>query len=87
MWSIFIDILNDKDAAHSDLAQLAISLINKVYTVNVNVPTCSNIVFMLHGKVLRWLSGEVLVWLSVWSEVQTCTCPADATATHYLLLQ
>jgi len=33
------------------------------------------------------LSGEVLVWLSVWSEVQTCICPADATATHYLLLQ
>ena len=32
------------------------------------------------------LSDEVLVWLSVWSEVQTCTCPADATATHYLLL-
>ena len=33
------------------------------------------------------LSGEVLVWLSVWSEVQTCTSPADATATHCLLLQ
>jgi len=33
------------------------------------------------------LSGEVLVWLSVWSEVQTCICPADVTATHYLLLQ
>jgi len=33
------------------------------------------------------LSGGVLAWLSVWSEVQTCTCPADATATHYLLLQ
>jgi len=33
------------------------------------------------------LSGEVLAWLSVWSEVQTCTCSADATATHYLLLQ
>jgi len=33
------------------------------------------------------LSGEVLAWLSVWSEVQTCICPADATATHYLLLQ
>ena len=33
------------------------------------------------------LSGEVLAWLSVWSEVQTCTCPADATAAHYLLLQ
>jgi len=33
------------------------------------------------------LSGEVLAWVSVWREVQTCTCPADATATHYLLLQ
>ena len=33
------------------------------------------------------LSGGVLAWISVWSEVQTCTCPADATATHYLLLQ
>jgi len=33
------------------------------------------------------LSGEVLVLLSVWSEVQTCICPADATATHCLLLQ
>jgi len=33
------------------------------------------------------LSGEVLAWLSVWSEVQTCICPADAIATHFLLLQ
>jgi len=33
------------------------------------------------------LSGEVLAWLSVWSEVHTCICPADATATHCLLLQ
>jgi len=33
------------------------------------------------------LSGEVLAWLSVWSEVQTCICPADTTATHCLLLQ
>jgi len=30
------------------------------------------------------LSGEVLAWLSVWSEVYG---PADATATHCLLLQ
>jgi len=29
----------------------------------------------------------VLVWLSVWGEVQICICPADATATHCLLLQ
>jgi len=31
------------------------------------------------------LSGGVLAWFSVWSEVQTD--PADATATHCLLLQ
>jgi len=36
------------------------------------------------------LSGGVLAWLSVWSEVQICRPaygPADATATHWLLLQ
>jgi len=33
------------------------------------------------------LSGGVPAWLSVWSEVQTCIIPADATATHCLLLQ
>ena len=33
-------------------------------------------------------SVEVLAWLSVWSEVQTCIYdPADATATRCLLLQ
>jgi len=33
------------------------------------------------------LSGGLLAWLSVWSEVQTCIWPTDATATHCLLLQ
>jgi len=33
------------------------------------------------------LSGGVLVWLSVWSEVQACIWSSDATATHCLLLQ
>ena len=33
------------------------------------------------------LSGGVLAWLSVWSEVQTCIQPTDATATHCFLLQ
>jgi len=33
------------------------------------------------------LSGGMLTWLSVWGEMQICICPADATATHYLLLQ
>jgi len=32
------------------------------------------------------LTGGVLAWLSVWSEVQTAHSPADATATHCLLL-
>jgi len=31
------------------------------------------------------LSGEVLAWLSVWSGL--AHGPADATATHFLLLQ
>jgi len=34
------------------------------------------------------LSGGVLTRYSVWGEVQICIYgPADATATHYLLLQ
>jgi len=33
------------------------------------------------------LSGGVLALLSVWSEMQTCIWPADANATHCLLLQ
>ena len=33
------------------------------------------------------LSGGVLAWLSVWSELQIVYGPADATATHCLLLQ
>ena len=37
--------------------------------------------------VCKKLSGGVLAWLSVWSEVQTSYGPADATATHCLLLQ
>jgi len=33
------------------------------------------------------LSGGMLAWLSVWSEMQTSYGPVDATATHCLLLQ
>jgi len=29
----------------------------------------------------------MLAWLSVWGETQICICPANATATHYILLQ
>jgi len=32
------------------------------------------------------LSGAMLAWLSVWGEMQICIFPADATATHCLLL-
>jgi len=38
-------------------------------------------------KTVKKQSGGVLAWLSVWSEVQTAYGPADATATHCLLLQ
>jgi len=33
------------------------------------------------------LSGEVLAWLSVWARCRLAYGPADATATHCLLLQ
>jgi len=33
------------------------------------------------------LSGGVLAWLSVWGQVRFAYGPADATATHCLLLQ
>ena len=33
------------------------------------------------------LSGGMLVRLCVWVKMQICICPADATATRYLLLQ
>ena len=44
-----------------------------------------NISFPINA--LEKLSSEVLAWLSVWSEVQIAYGPADATATHCLLLQ
>jgi len=33
------------------------------------------------------MSGGVLAWLSVWNECRLAYGPADATATHCLLLQ
>jgi len=33
------------------------------------------------------LSGGMLAWLCVWVKMQIAYRPADATATHYLLLQ
>jgi len=33
------------------------------------------------------LSGGILAWLSVWVRCRSAYGPADATATHYLLLQ
>jgi len=40
-----------------------------------------------HPACKKHKSGGVLAWLSVWSEVQVAHGPADATATHCLLLQ
>ena len=36
---------------------------------------------------VKKLSGGMLTWLTVWGKVQIAYGPADATATHYLLLQ
>ena len=52
----------------------------------------SSVLMLLVGQqeghpACKKLSGGVMALLSVWSEVQTCICPADATATHCLLLQ
>jgi len=33
------------------------------------------------------MSGGMLAWLSVWARYRFAHGPADATATHYLLLQ
>jgi len=40
-----------------------------------------------HQACKKTLSGKVLASLSVWGKMQICICSADATATHYLLLQ
>jgi len=40
-----------------------------------------------HPACKKLSGGYVLAWLSVWSEVQLAYGPADATATHCLLLQ
>jgi len=40
-----------------------------------------------HPACKKLKSGMVLAWLSVWSEVQLAYSPADAAATHCLLLQ
>jgi len=55
----------------------------------VHAPQCtSSALTLLVGRqeghpACKKLSGGVLAWLSVWSELQT----ADSTATHCLLLQ
>jgi len=36
---------------------------------------------------LKKMSGGMLAWLSLWGKVQIAYGPADANATHYILLQ
>jgi len=62
------------------------------FTVNHFYATAFSALTLLVGRqeehpACKKLSGGVLAWLSVWSEVQTAYGPADATATHWLLLQ
>ena len=61
-------------------------------TSNTDIARAFSALTLLVGRqeghpACKKLSGGVLAWLSVWSEVQTCIWPpADATATHCLLL-
>ena len=73
------------------------TMINTMHTINNYyysqiIHSAFSALMLLVGRqeghpACKKLSGEVLAWLSVWSEVQTCICPADATATRCLLLQ
>jgi len=62
--------------------------LNTVYCVIYAFSALTLLVGQQEGHpVCKKLIAEVLAWLSVWSEVQTAYGPADATATHCLLLQ
>jgi len=63
------------------------------YNSNISQLTCAFSALMLlveqqegHPacKKTEWWDVGVV---NVWGEMQICICPADATATHYLLLQ
>jgi len=76
-----IEIFN----SHADVAISDILLVKCQFQISFSA------LMLLVGRqeghqACKKLSGGVLAWLSVWSEVQTCG-PADATATHCLLLQ
>jgi len=66
-------------------------LIILILTVIINIISSFSALTLLVGRqeghpACKKLSGGVLMWLSVWNEVQTEYSPADATATHCLLL-
>jgi len=83
------------DAASSSLWLICgcvSALAQPTFTVNHFYATAFSALTLLVGRqewhpACKKLSGGVLAWLSVWSEVQTAYGPADATATHWLLLQ
>ena len=82
------------ELSRSSSSLLIRHLLPSLYPWNsVLTATCAfNALILLVGRqeghpACKKLSGEVLACLSVWSEVQTCICPADATATRCLLLQ
>jgi len=71
-------------------------LMNNLMTVRLNLKysqiTAFSALTLLVGRreghtACKKLSGGVLAWLSVWSEMHIAYGPADATVTHCLLLQ
>jgi len=62
--------------------------VHNIYGIIITISALTLLVGRQEGHSLKKnLSGGVLVWLSVWSEVQIAYGPADSTATHCLLLQ
>jgi len=84
--------LNDSEAPISRTVYLIFVANVRVYSQCVQKYSFSALTLLVGQQeghpACKKLSGGVLAWLSVWSEMQTCIRPpADATATHCLLLQ
>jgi len=56
--------------------QLQLPLMFSTGVGALSVLQCFDAVSWVTGKACKKLSGGVLLWLSVWSEVQTCTWPS-----------
>jgi len=76
---------NDKSTcSHPSASEVCLCLFYLIYVIELS---CVPLVGQHEGHLaFKKLSGGILAWLCVCSEMQICICPADATATHCLLL-